>query len=103
MLRGSTPTIQFTVYDESGEVDLSQADVMYLSFGQRGEEVFSLDIERLSVSDNVVTAVLTQEETLQLAGNLKTQVQLRWREDTLAYGTDIILVDTDMIIKEGAI
>lgn len=100
MLRGTTPTVVMTLPDD---IDLSGADVAYLSFGQGGTDIFDLPIDRLTLADNVCTATLTQTETLSLTSGTKTQIQLRWKEGATAYGTKIVSVLTDAILKDGAI
>lgn len=100
MLRGTTPTVVMTLPED---IDLSGATVAYLSFGQNGSDVFDLPIDRLTLVDNVCTATLTQAETLQLQSGTKTQIQLRWKDGSTAYGTNIVKVLTNAILKEGQI
>ena len=100
MLRGTTPTVTLIL---PVEVNLEGASVCYMSFGQGEEEVFSVPIGRITLDDNTATALLTQEETLSLKEGFKTQVQLRWVKEGIAYGTKILKVNTDAIIKEGVI
>jgi len=100
MLRGTTPTVTLTLPED---VDLSGASVAYLSFGQGGADLFDVPIDRLTLNDNVCSATLTQNETLSLASGTKTQIQLRWKDGGVAYGTKIVSVPTDAILKEGTI
>ena len=86
------------------DIDLDGATVAYMSFGQgEEEEKFSVPISRLTLSDNVATAFLSQEETLKLDARVKTEIQLRWVKAGVAYGTKIVKVPTDAIVKDGVI
>ena len=100
MLRGTTPTVTLTLPEE---VDLSTATVAYMSFGQNGVDKFDIAIANLVLADNTATATLTQAQTLQLEAGRMTQIQLRWLDDGVAYGTKIVQVPTDAIIKDGVI
>ena len=100
MLRGTTPTVTLTLPDE---VDLSTATVAYMSFGQNGVDKFDISISGLVLSGNTASATLTQAQTLRLEAGRMTQIQLRWLDDGVAYGTKIVLVPTDAIIKDGVI
>ena len=101
MLRGTTPVVTLTLPDD---VDFSTVSVMYMSFGQGGADLFDVALEYLTIDDNTVTAILTQEQTLKLDASQKTQIQLRWRNmDGSAYGTYIVKVSTEAIIKDGVI
>ena len=101
MLRGTTPVVTLTLPDD---VDFSTVDVMYMSFGQGGKDLFDIELDYLTIDDNTVTAILTQAQTLLLDATQKTQIQLRWRNiDGSAYGTYIVKVNTEAILKEGVI
>lgn len=101
MLRGTTPVVTLTLPDD---VDFSTVSVMYMSFGQGGTDLFDIDLDELTIDDNTVTAILTQAQTLLLDATQKTQIQLRWRNmDGSAYGTYIVKVSTEAIIKDGVI
>lgn len=100
MLRGTTPTVTLTLPDE---FDLSGVTVAYMSFGQKELEVFSVPKNRITMAENAATVTLTQAETLQLSSNYPTKIQLRWLKGGVAYGTKIVSVDTDEIIKDGVI
>ena len=100
MLRGTTPTVTLTL---PAEVDLSTATVAYMSFGQNGVDKFDIAISGLVLSGNTASATLTQAQTLMLEAGRMTQIQLRWLDSGVAYGTKIVLVPTDAIIKEGVI
>lgn len=100
MLRGTTPTVTLTLPDD---IDLSGATVAYMSFGQAGKDIFDVAIANLTLVANTASATLTQAQTLMLEAGRMTQIQLRWLDSGVAYGTKIITVPTDAIIKDGVI
>jgi len=100
MLRGTTPTVTLTL---PTDIDLSTATAAYMSFGQNCKELFSVAINNLVLSDNTASATLSQGQTLLLEAGRLTQIQLRWLDDGVAYGTRIVQVPTDAIIKDGVI
>lgn len=100
MLRGTTPTVTLTLPQD---IDLSGATAAYMSFGQNGKDVFDIVIANLTLSGNTASATLTQAQTLQLEAGRMTQIQLRWLDSGVAYGTRIVTVPTEAIIKDGVI
>lgn len=74
MIRGTTPTFQLKITDDS--VDLTQALNVYATFRQYGIELTKSG-EDIDVAAHQVDVYLTQSETLQFGdGNL--EVQLNW-------------------------
>lgn len=100
MLRGTTPTVTLTLPED---IDLSGATVAYMSFGQAGKDLFDVAIANLTLVANTASATLTQAQTLLLEAGRMTQIQLRWLDSGVAYGTKIVTVPTDAIIKDGVI
>lgn len=99
MIRGTTPTLKFTVpFDTSilaeAWVTLSQNDEVVLN--KRLEDC-KCDVRKLSVR-------LTQEETLLLDCKCKTEIQIRARTyEGEALASQIITEDTGRILKDGVI
>lgn len=99
MIRGTTPTLEFTVPFDTSEiaeafVTLSQNDTIILD---KALSDCKCDARKLSVK-------LTQEDTLKLSCDCKTDIQVRVRTkagDALA--SDIVKVNTDKILKDGVI
>lgn len=90
--QGTTPFIQLAIND----CDLSNADVIYLTIEQ-GNISLNLSGDRIiaTVADGntVLTAHLTQEETLQFRKGRAT-IQARWRNtDNEAYETDMLNIN----------
>lgn len=99
MIRGTTPTLEFTIPFDTSElaeafVTLSQNDTIILD---KALDDCKCDARKLSVR-------LSQEETLKLSCDCTTDIQVRVRTkagDALA--SDIVKVDTDKILKDGVI
>lgn len=75
MIRGTTPTLTFTITDES--VDLSAADNVYVTISQYATNITKTG-ESVSVSNNTVSVWLTQRESLMLAVGKPASVQINW-------------------------
>lgn len=90
--QGTTPYLQLAI----NGCDLSDAAVIYLTISQ-GNLMLNLTDNRVVATcmngNTVITAHLTQEETLQFRkGN--AAVQVRWRNnDNEAYETDMININ----------
>ena len=74
VIRGTTPTLTLTLSDY---VDLSLARNVYVTIKQ-GNKTFELTGTQLDIDQNVISCYLTQEMSLQLAENTKTEVQVNW-------------------------
>lgn len=100
--RGTTPKIRYLL-----EQDISEFPVVWLTLqDKRGHEV-NIDKSRMSFSQteegNLITASLTQEETLSFSeGEIEVQIRAK---DALgdAYKTDISKTTADRILKDGEI
>ena len=99
MIRGTTPKLEFTLPFDTSEIEeayvtLSQNDVVIVD---KPLKDCKCDAQKLSVR-------LTQEDTLKLSCDCKTDIQIRVRTkagDALA--SDIARVNTDRILKDGVI
>lgn len=99
MIRGTTPVLGFDL--PFGTDQLAEA---YVTFAQVGQVVLDKPLSACSLSENKLIVRLTQEETLKLAGNCNTEIQVRVRTtsgDALA--SQIIAVETCRVLKEGVI
>lgn len=101
MYRGTTPTLYLEL---DTELDLSNLAEMWVTFKSPTVEITKTLSEVVFDSEtNVITVILSQNETLQLF-NGKADVQVRLRtSDDLAYATDIVDVEIGRILKEGVI
>lgn len=101
MYRGTTPTLYLEL---DTELDLSNLAEMWVTFKSPTVEITkTLSEVAFDSETNVITVILSQNETLQLF-NGKADVQVRLRtSDDLAYATDIVDVEIGRILKEGVI
>lgn len=99
MRRGTTPTITINT-----DISLVDAEVIYLTFEQNGNDIIEIDKERMTVNAEGIYAKLTQDETLLLAAdnNVKLQIRARFPDQT-AIASNIMSVKTEKILKEGVI
>lgn len=104
--RGATPTHYFTA-----DIDLSGAEVLYITYNQFGATVLEKDIGDVViepvVSGNVTTSrievTLTQEDTLLFKeGTVEMQIRARMPDGT-ALKCGIMRTDADKLLKGGVI
>lgn len=110
MIRGTTPTNTFT-----STVDLSDAEVVYITYDQRGETVVEKTKEDITfytpeqTQENTPTTYafsvqLTQEETLRFTAKHSVEIQVRARfSNGSAPASKIISTTADRVLKEGVI
>ena len=75
MIRGTTPTFRLTI---SGDVDLYEANHIWITIRQPCVELQLIDEDIELVSAKVIDCWLTQEQSLQLAENAKAKLQVNW-------------------------
>lgn len=75
--RGTTPTLELTINDES--IDLTEMDHVYVTL-QNGKNILTKQDTELTISEHAVEVYLTQAETLAMSSN-STEVQLNWTFD----------------------
>ena len=99
MRRGTTPTLQITV---TGLTDI-EAQNLYLTLRQ-GQTTIEKTEADVSIDGEVITATLTQEETLSLVAKVDVALQLRvLSTNNTAYASNIVTVPVEAILKEGVI
>lgn len=99
MIRGTTPTLQFVLPFET--INIKK---LFITFSQDNKEVFTLDESRCSLSNELVTVTLTQQETLMFTSNQTVRIQLRvLTVDDSALASSIITTSVQKILKEGEI
>lgn len=74
MIRGTTPTFEFTLPMLTDEIAAG-----YITFAQDGSEVIDKALADCTCAGSTVTLHLTQEETLKLSQNTRTELQMRVR------------------------
>ena len=99
MYRGTTPTNTF----RTNQVDLSTADVIYITYKQMGKVIVEKTKADCTFGENSVSVTLTQDETLRFSVH-DVQVQIRARfADGRAIASNILQTPAKAILKEGVI
>lgn len=99
MIRGTTPTFEFTLPMLTDEIAAG-----YITFAQDGSVVIDKDLADCTCAGSTVTLHLTQEETLKLSQNTSTELQMRVRTTGgEALATRVYTVPTERILKDGVI
>ena len=99
MMRGTTPTLEFTVPFNTNI--LAEA---WVTLSQNREVILNKELEDCACSERTLSVKLTQEETLRLNCDCKTEIQVRVRTiEGEAMASEIITVNTDRILKDGVI
>lgn len=101
MIRGTTPTLQFTI---SGDVAVSNIQEMWLTFAQFGEIIINKSRNEMEIDGNVVTVTLSQEETLKLKSGKQINMQLRiLLTDGTALASGVKRFTIGDVLKDGKI
>lgn len=74
MIRGTTPTLTLTISDF---VDLSLAENIYVTIKQPSVTI-ELTKDEIEIDHNIISCYLSQENSLKLAENTKTKIQVNW-------------------------
>ena len=101
MIRGTTPTLEFTL-----PFDCSLLTEIYITFAQYGTTVLEKSMADCTCSGTLVTLSLSQEDTLKMKQDRMAiaEVQLRVRtKDGSALASNIMQIRVDIILKEGVI
>lgn len=99
MIRGTTPTLEFVIPFETKFLATA-----YITLAQNDKVVLEKELTECNCGERVLSVRLKQEETLKLQCDCKTEIQLRAKTvegDGLA--SDIFVVDTERILKDGVI
>lgn len=98
MFRGTTPTNIFNV-----DLDLTTAEVIYITYKQNNRVVFEKDINDITVTSEALTVRLSQDDTLKLEER-EVEIQIRARfPDETAVASNIIKTTASRILKDGVI
>lgn len=97
--RGTTPTHKFEV-----DVDLTQAEVIYITYKQGSKVIIEKDISSITVTDDMLEVELSQEDTLAFKQTKDVEIQIRARFlDGHAIKSNIMVTDVSKVLKEGVI
>lgn len=96
--RGTTPTHIFNT-----DVDLSEAEVIYITYRQGSKTVLEKAKEDIEVEESKLSVRLTQKETLAFkASKVKVQIRARFNDGS-AIASNIIDTTAEAILKDGEI
>ena len=103
MIRGTTPTLTFTL-----PFNVSELSEYYISIGQLNglaiDGVIEKDQDDCTSSGKVITCVLSQADTLKLHADYPVRIQLRAKTSGgVAMASKMINTTVGAIIKEGVI
>lgn len=99
MIRGTTPTLEFTL-----PFDTDILAEAWVTMAQNNEVVLDKQLSECQCEGNVLTVRLTQEETIALKCNCLVEIQIRVRtKEGGALASDIITESPDRILKDGVI
>lgn len=99
IIRGTTPTLEFTI-----PFDTELIEEAFVTLSQNREVIIDKPLKDCECSENKLSVQLTQDETLSLVCDCITEIQVRVKlKDGAAMASNIITVDTNRILKDGAI
>lgn len=99
MIRGTTPTLEFTV-----PFDTSILAEAWVTLSQNDKVVLNKRLKDCKCDERKLSVKLTQEETLLLDCKCMTEIQIRARtQEGEALVSQIITEDTGRILKDGVI
>ncbi len=101
MIRGTTPTLEFTL-----PFDTSLIAEMYITLTQNGTTTMEKTLSDCNCSGTSVSLTLTQEDTLGLRQQPRSQGEMQIRVRTTAgeaLASDIMSVYIGKILKDGVI
>lgn len=99
MIRGTTPTLEFTV-----PFDTSILAEAWVTFSQNDNVVLNKQLKDCKCNERKLIVHLTQEETLLLDCKCMTEIQIRARtHEGEALVSNIMTEDTGRILKDGVI
>ena len=99
MIRGTTPTLEFTL-----PFELVEIDKLWITFSQNNKEVFTVEKQDLVLGDKTISLKLSQKQTLLLSSNSMVNIQIRVVDTKgLAMASNIIKTPVQQILKDGEI
>ena len=99
MYRGTTPTLRFSL-----PFDTSTLDAVWVTIAQGGKVIINKKKSDCDLNGKDISVTLTQEETLALKAENKTEIQIRvLTTDGVALASAIFREDTKCILKDGVI
>lgn len=77
--------------------------MLSVAFKQGGELLFERGLPDVTMSGNVLSCTLTEEETLQLRGDTELQIQLRVGVGSARMASQVFRVPVSQILKDGVL
>ena len=99
--RGSTPYLTATIKEN---IDYSAIKTAWLTLWQNGNIVLDKITDDLTINNNNISILLTQEDTLSFEAGVMAMIQLRLLTDTeIAYVSQKESIMVDGVLKDGVI
>lgn len=99
MIRGTTPTLTFTVPFDANEIKKIR-----VIFSQNGNKVLVFEGDRCVADGRDIKIKMTQQETLVLKQNAPVEIQVRvLMKDDTAMASKIITTSVNRILEDGEI
>lgn len=99
MIRGTTPTLRFTLPFDTAEVA-----ALYITIDQTHLVTVEKSLADCTLVGSTVSFRLTQEDTLKLVQSVPAQIQVRLKTtDGTAMASNVFETPVEKILKEGAI
>lgn len=99
MYRGTTPTLKFTL-----PFDTSELAAAWVTLAQSGKVVIDKPMTDCVLDGYTLSVTLTQQETIKLTAENRTDIQLCVRTtDGAALASAIFREETDRILKDGVV
>ena len=98
MYRGTTPTFTFTL-----PIECETITKLSVAFKQGGELLFERGLPDVTMSGNVLSCTLTEEETLQLRWGMELQIQLRVGVGSARMASQVFRVPVNQILQDGVL
>lgn len=76
MVRATTPIITLRIKND--EIDLNQADVIFVSIVQGKTTIELKKEDLLEINKNIIKFCLTQEQSLSLNEKIDVEIQVNW-------------------------
>ena len=99
MIRGTTPTLEFTL-----PFDTASIAELFVTFVQNSRVIAERSLEECEAEGRTVKVHFTQADTLSFAPGRQVEMQIRVKfDDGAAVASEIITTSVDRTLKDGAI
>lgn len=98
MIRATTPIHTFTI--ESSTIDLTHAKNIRLTYAQKGKKILEKNKSDLVVSDNTISYILSQSDTLLFSEDYPIEIQITVRtKDDVVVKTGIVSIRAERALN----